>query len=96
MKLQAPIEVELKVSIISPEGKTAGVATIGLGKGAYPTEQSMRDAIAKFEAESMPDGFRLMNKREWFNTVVPPHVEEEDGAVYTTPFAIPGGDDWDE
>ena len=96
MKLQGPIEVEMKVSITDGEG-VSGTATIGLGKGCYPTEEAMRIAVAKFESESMPDGFRLMTKREWFDTICPPsHEEEEDGEIYTTRFAIPGDEhEWD-
>lgn len=94
MKIQAPIEVNIEVCIT--DGKRTGVATIGLGKGWYPTEQEMRDAVAKFERESMPKGFRLMTKREWWDTVLPPSCEEdEDGNRHMTRFAIPGGDDWD-
>lgn len=33
MKIQAPIEVEIKVSIT--DGEMQGVATIGLGKGSH-------------------------------------------------------------
>jgi len=96
MKLQGPIELEMKVSIINGEG-VEGVATISLGKGSFPTEEKMRSALSQFESSRMPDGFRLMTKREWWDTVVPPTVEEdEDGEVYTTRFAIPGDEhDWD-
>ena len=96
MKLQGPIELEMKVSITNGEG-VSGTATIGLGNGSYPTEEKMRKALAEFEADGMPEGFRLMTKREWWDTVVPPTVEEdEDGEVYTSRFAIPGDEhDWD-
>ena len=94
MKIQGPIEVELKVSVT--DGETIGVATIGLGKGSYPTEEKMREAVAKFERESMPEGFRLMTKREWWDTVCPPQYEtDEDGERYQIRFAVPGGDDFD-
>ena len=94
MKIQAPIEVEIKVSIT--DGEMQGVATIGLGKGCYPSEEKMREAVAKFGRESMPDGFRLMTKREWWDTVCPPTYEEdEDGERHAMRFAVPGGDDYD-
>lgn len=94
MKIQGPIEVNIEISIT--DGKRAGVATIGLGKGRYPTEAEMREAVAEFERESMPDGFRLMTKREWWDTVLPPTYEEdEDGSRHATHFAVPGGDDYD-
>lgn len=95
MKIQGPIEVELKVSLTNGEG-VDGVATIGLGKGCYPSEERMREAVAKFERESMPEGFRLMTKREWWDTVCPPTYEEdEDGERHPMHFAVPGGDDYD-
>ena len=96
MLIQAPIEIEMKLSIISDDG-TQGYATIGLGKGTYPSEKKMRDRVMKFEKEEMPDGFRLMNKREWWDTVCPPtHEEDENGEIYTSRFAIPGDEiEWD-
>lgn len=94
MKIQGPVEVELKVNIT--DGEMSGVATIGLGKGKYPTDAELREAVAKFERESMPDGFRLMTKREWWDTVCPPTYEEdEDGERHAMRFAVPGGDDYD-
>ena len=93
MKIQAPIELEIKVSIT--DGEVDGVATIGLGKGSYPSEDKIREAVAKFERESLPDGFRLMNKREWWDTVCPTmQQEDEDGEIYTSRFAMPGGDEY--
>lgn len=95
MKIQGPIEVELKVSLTNGEGVDC-VATIGLGIGIYPSEEKMRDAVAKFESESMPDGFRLMTKREWWDMVCPPNYEEyEDGERHAVRFAIPGGNEFD-
>lgn len=96
MKLQGPIELEMKVSITNGEG-VSGTVTIGLGKGVYPTEEAMREAIINLEADGMPDGFRLMTKREWFDTICPPsHEEGEDGEIYTSQFAIPGDEyEWD-
>lgn len=83
MKLQGPIELEMEVGITNGEG-VSGTATIGLGKGSYPTEEKMRKALANFEAEEMPEGFRLMTKREWWDM------------VYTIRFAMPGDEyDWD-
>lgn len=95
MKIQGPIAVSIEVSIT--DGKRAGVATIGLGKGHYPTDADMREAVAKFERESMPEGFRLMTKREWWDTVLPPTYEEDEfGHRHMTRFAFPGGDEFDE
>lgn len=96
MKIQGPFEFEIKVSFTNGEG-VDGVVTISLGKGCFPSETEMREAIAKVERETLPDGFRLMTKREWWDTLFPPSVEEdEDGEEHRTHFAIPGGDDYDE
>lgn len=95
MKLQAPIEVEMKVAITDGNGKS-GHATVTLGKGKYPTEERMRELLKECEKEIKEQGLRLMTKREWFNTICPPEVQEdEDGEVHVTEYAIPGGDDWD-
>ncbi len=96
MKIQGPFEFEIKVSVTNGEG-VDGVITISLGKGRYPTDDEMREAIAKVEREILPDGFRLMTKREWWDTLFPPTVEEdEDGEEHVTRFAMTGGDEYDE
>lgn len=95
MKIQGPVEVELKVSVTNGNG-TSGVATIGLGVGTYPTESELRERVARFVQEEMPEGFRLMTKREYFDTICPPTYEEdEDGRRIPMRFAMPGGDDYD-
>lgn len=95
-KLQAPIEVDLKISITDGIGKI-GTVTIGMGRGAYPTEQELRDRVAKFASEEMPDGFRLMTKREWFNDLFGQCRDQgDDGEVTYMDWAMPGGDDWAE
>ena len=97
MKLQAPIEVELKIEITDGKHKS-GTVTIGMGLGHYPTEQEFRDRVAKFEAEEMPDGFRLKTKREWFDNLVGKAYdgEDDDGNPVYLSVAIPGGSDWDD
>ena len=93
-KLQAPIEVDLKISITDGVGKI-GTVTIGMGHGAYPTEQELRDRVAKFESQEMPDGFRMMTKREWFNNLFGQCQDQDgDGEVTYMDWAMPGGDDW--
>ena len=55
----------------------------------------MRELLEKCEAEIAESGLRLMTKREWFNTIYPPEVEEgDDGEVSVIEYAIPGGEDW--
>lgn len=84
--LQGPVEVELKVHIT--DGEVSGVATIGMGKGYFPTEQQLRDRVVKFQAEEMPEGFRLMDKREFWDFI----CMETAGAT----FALPGGPEYDK
>ena len=96
VKIQGPIEVEIKVSITDDEGRH-GIATLSMTNGRYPTEQELRNAVAKFEKESMPDGFRMMTKREWFNSVFGQCIDQdEDGELTRMDWAMPGGDNWDE
>lgn len=96
MKIQGPIEVEIKVSITNGEG-ISGAATIGMGVGKYPTEAELRERVAKFEKDEMPEGFRLMTKREWWDTVCQPTYEEgDDGERIPVRFAIPGGDQYED
>lgn len=95
-KPQAPIEVDLKISITDGVGKI-GTVTIGMGHGAYPTEQELRDRVAKFESQEMPDGFRMMTKREWFNNLFGQCQDQDgDGEVTYMDWAMPGGDEWAE
>lgn len=96
VKLQAPIALELKISITDGEGRD-GVVTIGMGKGQYLDAQAVRDRVAKFAGEEMPDGFRMMTKREWFNSVFGQCIDQdEDGELTRMDWAMPGGDNWDE
>ncbi len=96
LKIQGPVEIEMKVYIT--DGKRSGAATIGMGLGSYGLdEQRMRDRVQQFVDEEMPAGFRLMNKREFFDhAVLPPQrVEDEEGEVRVQRFAMPGGDEFD-
>lgn len=97
LKLQAPIQLEMKVSVINDEG-LSGVATVGLGLGRFPTEQEVRDRLKQFEAEEIPKGFRLMNKTEWWSSLGFCVADEDDegNPVRGLPIAMPGGRNWDE
>jgi hypothetical protein len=90
MRMEGPIEVDLKVAIINDEEQTAGIVTIGMGMAHYPTREEMQERLAKFTADEMPNGFRLMNKREYFNAKVRELTGSRDR------FAVPGGPDWDD
>jgi hypothetical protein len=94
IKIQGPVEVELKVYIT--DGMRTGVVTIGMGKGRYPSEADLRKRIEAFAADQMPDGFSLMNKRQFWDELVPPIPtdDDEDGPGLMR-FAMPGGDDFD-
>lgn len=97
MKIQGPVEIEIKVYIT--DGKRKGAATICMGMGAYGLdEQSMRERVAKFAEAEMPPGFRLMTKREfWDFAVMPPRMvrEDEDDEPRLMRFAIPGGEEFE-
>lgn len=85
-KIQGPVEVELKVHIT--DGKMSGVATVVMGIGKYPTAEELRERVAKFAEDEMPEGFRLMDKREYWDYV----CREQFG----TRFALPGGEEFDQ
>lgn len=94
IKIQGPIEVELKVYIT--DGKRTGIATIGMGKGLFPSEDDLRKRIEAFAANEMPEGFALMTKRQFWDQLVPPIPtdDDEDGPGVMR-FAMPGGEDFD-
>ncbi len=88
MELYGPVEIEIKIFIISDIAGNAGVVTIGMGKGSYPSEQRLRERVSKFEAEEMPEGFRLMTKREYFDVMMAEATGSNDK------YALPGGSEW--
>ena len=94
--LQAPIEVQLAISIINDETGQAGVATFTMPAGRFHDESSQRAQLAEFEKNHMPTGFRLMTKREWFNSKFGRCMDEvdEDGNPQYIDYAMPGGNDW--
>lgn len=95
MNMQGPIEVEIKAHVTNGAG-TDGVVTIGLGHGHYPSVEQMRQAVAQAAQESLPEGFRLMNKGEWFNSIMPRSYDDDgDGGRTRVRYAAPGGEDWD-
>lgn len=91
---QGPVEIDLKLHIT--DGIQFGEVTIGMSIGHYSDEQSQRDRVAKFVAEEMPEGFRLMSKREWFDMKIGKAYDgqDEDGNPMFIRVAIPGGDAW--
>jgi hypothetical protein len=89
IKLYGPFEVEIKVAIVNPDSGQEGVVTLSMGKGKAVDMSSINDAINSFAANDMPDGFRLMNKREFWDDI----CYEKTGS---TGWVIPGGEDWDK
>jgi len=95
MKMQGPVEVEIKVYIINDDGM-GGVATIGMGKSVFPTESDLRGRLSKFAEDEIPNGFRLMTKEEYWDCIAPRSVEsDEDGNLCESKYALPGGREWD-
>lgn len=93
--LQAPITVQLAISIINDKTGQEGVATYSVARGRFHDEASLRAGLAEFESKHMPDGFRLMTKREWFNSEFGQIPEDDgDGNIEYMNVAMPGGDDW--
>ena len=88
MKIQGPVEVEVKVKIINEADDVQGEATIGLGRGIYPTEEVIRERVRKFAEQEMPDGYRLMTKQEYWDAL----CAENFGAAG---YAMPGGQSYD-
>lgn len=96
LKIQGPVEIEMKVYIT--DGKQRGAATIGMGMGSYGLDETrMRERVSKFVDEEMPPGFRLMTKREFFDTAVlpPTRYVDDDGDLQVQRYAMPGGDEFD-
>lgn len=87
MKIQGPVEVELKVGIHSNDEDVRGTVTIGMGIGVFPTEEQIRERVKKFADEEMPDGYHLMSKQEYWDAF----CDEKLGGRY----AFPGSREWD-
>lgn len=82
-----PAEFEMQIYVINDDLGQEGKATVGLGTFEYPSKEKVSERIAKFEAEEMPKGFRLMTKSEAWELA----MYEKTG----TTFAMAGGKEWD-
>jgi len=87
MKMNAPIQIEMKVYAVEEDTEQQAVVAMSLPVGQYPTRSTL-EAIFKKAEEALPDGFRVMNKSEFFNA----YLQEEYGA--TEKFATPGSRDF--
>ncbi len=76
--IQGPVEVEIVVYIT--DGEMAGTATIRIRMGAYGVSpEDMRNRVEKFAKDEMPEGYRLMTMREFFDYAnCPPSAEYND------------------
>jgi len=86
LKLKGPYETEITVHIT--DGNNEGKITVGLSLATLPTQEDIDEALAKAKATAEDNGFRLMSKSEFFNTM----MRERLGA--TERFSCPGGDEW--
>ncbi|WP_180004810.1 MULTISPECIES: hypothetical protein [unclassified Acinetobacter] len=83
MKMNAPIKIEMKVYAVEEESGQQAVLTTSLPLGRYPTRATL-ESIFKQAQDALPEGFRVMDKSEFFNA----YLQEEYGA--TEKFATPG------
>jgi len=83
MKMNAPIKMEMKVYAVEEESGQQAILTMSLPLGQYPTRATL-ETIFKQAQDALPDGFRVMDKSEFFNA----YLQEEYGA--TEKFATPG------
>jgi hypothetical protein len=81
--IKFPIEAEMKVVITN--GKSFGVATVGLGFGGFPTELEVKERIERFEREELAGlaGYRLCTAPELWDYA----CLERTGETFATPAA---------
>lgn len=89
MEMNAPIKFELGIYGINQETGTQAIVKASLPLGQYPTPETIRSLIKQAE-DSLPEGYELMNKKEFFNA----YLAQEYGSQET--FATPGSPDFDE
>jgi len=86
-KLYGPYETSIVIHF-TDEDQNAAV-TVNLTMGRVPTKEDIDEAIEK-AVEGVPDGFRLLNKDEFFNLM----MRQRLGA--TENYACPGSREWDK
>ena len=87
MQMNAPIKIEMKVYAVEEESGQQAIVTMSLPLGQYPTRYTL-ETIFKQAKDALPNGFRVMDKSEFFNA----YLQEEYGA--TEKFATPGSRDF--
>lgn len=85
IRIAFPGSLSLVVKIT--DGERNDEVTIQFPIGQTPTPQEIADRIAACEKDDMPDGFRLMNKRETWDSF----CKSEFGKTFT----LPGGEQFD-
>jgi hypothetical protein len=86
--LKGPYEISVIVHVTDGDDAN-GAVTITATMGHLPTQEDIDDCLKKAENAVAEQGFRLMNKSEFFNQM----MRERLGA--TEKFACPGGNEWD-
>ena len=86
MEMNAPITLEMKVYATNDEGTTA-ILTINLPRGRWLTPEQIKGFVKQAE-DHLPDGYTLMNKRDFFNALL---QEMHPGSDR---FAVPGSQDF--
>jgi hypothetical protein len=87
LTLKGPYEIQLIAHVTN--GEDEGKVTINLAMADVPTEAAVQQALEQAKGAVEGQGFRLMNKTEFFNVM----MHERFGT--TEKFAVPGGNNWD-
>jgi predicted RNase H-like HicB family nuclease len=85
-EMNAPIIIEVKIHLT--DGNQTAVASIEMPKGVYPTAssfQELMDRTVETLLKETPEGFRLMNKKEFWN-----YLLSEKTGVSGLSMATPG------
>jgi hypothetical protein len=97
LKINAPLTVHMEIAIINDATGQQANATFSMPPGRFHDVQKQREQLAEFVKDHMPDGFRLMTKREWFNMTFGRAVDiDDDGDPVYMNYAMPGGEDFDD
>lgn len=86
MKLKGPYETNITVHIT--DGEREGKIDISLSMGEPPTQKMIDGCIAKAKEVAEENGMRLMNKSEFFHTMLRERTSSN------ARVAVPGGDEW--
>ncbi|MFY2597263.1 hypothetical protein ACOTHJ_12490 [Achromobacter xylosoxidans] len=86
--LHGPVSLEMEIYITS--GEQTGIVTVDVGeRGRYASQAYLKAELDKVLSE-LPEGFRPMNKREFFQALMAKHT----GGI-TVPVAVPGAPDFE-